>query len=65
VRKPPAFDRQGSTLDDLIDFTPALEAEAEQIASRYKPGPLFSPPIVPGAAGKNALFLLPTHPGGY
>ena len=26
--KPPAFDRQGITEDDLIDFTPALHAEA-------------------------------------
>src|SRR5262245_35800781 len=26
--KPPAFDRQGVTTDDLIDFTPALRAEA-------------------------------------
>ena len=26
--KPPAFDRQGVTVDDLIDFTPALRAEA-------------------------------------
>ena len=25
--KPPAFDRQGSSLDDLIDFTPALKEE--------------------------------------
>ncbi len=26
--KPPAFDRQGLTVDDLIDFTPELRAEA-------------------------------------
>lgn len=59
------FDRQGITLDDLIDFTPALKAEAIQIASRYKPGPLFSPPIVPGTDGGNAPFPLPTHLGGH
>lgn len=62
--KPPAFDRQGSALDQLIDFTPALKEEAIRIASEYKMGPLYSPPIVAGTNGKKALFLLPTHLGG-
>jgi quinoprotein glucose dehydrogenase len=62
--KPPAFDRQGSTLDDLIDFTPALKEEAIRIASQYQMGPLYSPPIVAGSGGKKALFLVPTHLGG-
>jgi quinoprotein glucose dehydrogenase len=62
--KPPAFDRQGSSLDDLIDFTPALKKEAVEIASQYKMGPLYSPPIVADTGGKKALFLLPTHLGG-
>ena len=30
--KPPPFDRQGITMDDLLDFTPALKAEALKIA---------------------------------
>ena len=31
--KPPAYDRQGVSIDDLIDFTPELRAEAvEQVA---------------------------------
>ncbi len=46
VTKPPAFDRQGITNDDLIDFTPELRAEAVKLVSRYKLGPLFTPPIV-------------------
>ena len=29
--KPPAFDRQGLTVDDLIDFTPELRAEAIEL----------------------------------
>jgi len=62
--KPPAFDRQGSSLDDLIDFTPALKEEAIKIASQYKLGPLYSPPMVADSNGKKALFLLPTHLGG-
>jgi quinoprotein glucose dehydrogenase len=44
--KPPAYDRQGSSIDDLVDFTPELRAEALKIASRYKMGPIFTPPVV-------------------
>lgn len=62
--KPAAFDRQGSRLEDLIDFTPALHEEALKIASNYKLGPLFSPPIVRDTNGKAALFLVPPHVGG-
>ncbi len=39
--KPPAYERQGSSIDDLIDFTPELRAEAIKIAARYKLGPIF------------------------
>ncbi len=62
--KPKAFDRQGSTVDDLIDFTPTLREAAMKIASQYKLGPLYTPPIVPDTNGKAALFLLPAHVGG-
>jgi quinoprotein glucose dehydrogenase len=44
VTTPPAFDLQGVSTDDLIDFTPELRAEAIKIASRYKLGPLFRAP---------------------
>ena len=44
--KPPAFDRQGVSIDDLIDFTPELRAEALKLVSRYKIGPIFTPPVV-------------------
>ena len=44
--KPPAYDRQGVSIDDLIDFTPELRAEAVKIVARYKIGPLFTPPVV-------------------
>jgi quinoprotein glucose dehydrogenase len=33
--KPPAFDYQGVTIDNLIDFTPELRAEAMRIVSKY------------------------------
>src|SRR5262245_51562792 len=44
--KPPAFDRQGSTVDNLIDFTPELRAEALELVKRYRTGPIFTPPSV-------------------
>ena len=46
--KPPAFERQGISVDDLIDFTPELRAEAEEILSRHEYGGLFHPPSLTG-----------------
>ena len=46
--KPPAFDLQGITVDDLIDFTPELRAAAIRIAERGQMGPIFMPPNVRG-----------------
>ena len=44
----PAFERQGISVDDLIDFTPELRAEAEEILSRHEYGGLFHPPSLTG-----------------
>ena len=35
VTKPSAYDRQGLTVDDLVDFTPELRAEAVEQVSHY------------------------------
>src|SRR5262249_29563880 len=64
VTKPPAFDRQGVSPDDLIDFTPALHEEALKIASRYKLGPIFTPPVVSNFNGPLATLMLPSVTGG-
>jgi quinoprotein glucose dehydrogenase len=64
VSKPPAFDRQGVALDDLIDFTPELRAEAVKMVSRYKLGPLFTPPVVSTWPGPLATLMLPSTTGG-
>lgn len=49
--KPPAYGRNGFSLDDVIDFTPELKAQGLQIVSKYKIGPLFTPPVVSEAEG--------------
>ncbi|HSP66195.1 MAG TPA: hypothetical protein VLN48_00620, partial [Bryobacteraceae bacterium] len=62
--KPPAFDVQGTSLDILNDLTPALKAESEKIASRYRLGPLFTPPMVQDTGGKTGVLMLPSVNGG-
>ena len=64
--KPPAFDRQGATIDNLIDFTPQLRAEAVEITKRYVIGPLFTPPSIRGAGPTDTqgTIQLPGSVGG-
>jgi quinoprotein glucose dehydrogenase len=65
--KPPPFERQGFLLEDVIDLTPALKAEALKIVSQYKIGPLFTPPITQGHEGKIGTLMVPNGanwPGG-
>ena len=42
--KPPPFERQGLTDDNLIDFTPELRRRAIEVLKDYDRGPLFTPP---------------------
>ena len=62
--KPPPFERQGVTVDDLIDFTPELRRRAEELAARYRTGPLFSPPSVASLDGTLGTLHLPGLTGG-
>ena len=62
--KPPAYDRQGVSIDDLVDFTPELRAEAERIASNYRMGPIFTPPTVSVPEGPWGTLMLPSQAGG-
>jgi quinoprotein glucose dehydrogenase len=62
--KPSAYDRQGVSLSDLIDFTPALHDEAVKLVSRYKIGPMFTAPVVSKTEGPLATLILPSATGG-
>jgi len=62
--KPPAYDRQGVTENDLIDFTPALRKEALEVASWHKLGPLFTPPVVSKIDGPLGTLMAPSQDGG-
>ena len=64
--RPPAFDQQGLTVDDLIDFTPELRAEALEIVRGYVTGPVFTPPSVagPDPNDKKGTIQMPGSVGG-
>ena len=62
--KPPAYDRQGVSLDDLVDFTPELKRRAEEIAARHRIGPIFTPVTVSESDGVIGTLMLPSAGGG-
>ena len=64
VTKPPAYERQGVAIDDLIDFTPALRDEAMKLVARYRIGPIFTPPVVSKWEGPLATLMLPNATAG-
>jgi quinoprotein glucose dehydrogenase len=46
--KPPAFVKQGATLDDANDLTPEIKALAQAEMRKYRTGPIFTPPSLEG-----------------
>jgi glucose dehydrogenase len=64
--KPPPFERQGVTIDDLIDFTPELRAAALEIVKHYVIGPVFTPPSIKGSGPNDTkgTIQLPGSVGG-
>ena len=64
--RPPPFDQQGTSVDDLIDFTPELRREALEIFEQYVSGPLFTPPslIDESPGGTKGTLQMPGVVGG-
>lgn len=56
--KPPAFVRQGVSLEDANDLTPELKQLAQAEMKNYRLGPLFTPPSLGGT------LQLPGNEGG-
>jgi quinoprotein glucose dehydrogenase len=54
---PAPFTRQSVSEQDLIDFTPELKRRALEVFSKYRSGPIFTPPslegtiVMPGSIG--------------
>ncbi len=58
--KPPPFDMQGFSENDLIDFTPELRARALELIEPFELGPMFTPPsVVGGESGGNGTLIFP------
>ena len=62
--KPAPYEYQGYNENDLIDFTPALRAEAISIAKQYRLGPLFTPPSEIKDNGTKGTWYNPGGTGG-
>ena len=63
--RPAPFERQGFTVDDLIDFSPEIRAEAMEIAANYRMGPLYTPPsLIDDPDGTKGTLVLPGRGGG-
>ncbi len=63
--RPAAFDMQGVSIDDLVDWTPELRQQAITAYAEYQMGPLFNPPIQRGhESGKRAAMFCPGGGGG-
>lgn len=63
--KPPAFGRQGVREEDLLDFTPELNAKAKEFVKGWRMGTMWEPPSeLDPAAGKFGTLQLPGSTGG-
>jgi quinoprotein glucose dehydrogenase len=62
--KPPAYARQAITVDELIDYTPALRSEALELVKMYRMGPMFLPAVVSKVGGPLASLTIGTLGGG-
>jgi quinoprotein glucose dehydrogenase len=52
--RPPPFEAQGATAEDLVDFTPALREQALAAVKGFTLGPLYTPPSLNGTLTRPA-----------
>ena len=62
--KPPPFEYQGSSIDDLIDFTPELREMAVEAVRNHRLGGLYSPPMLSIEGGVQGTIQRPSIGGG-
>jgi len=62
--KPPPFEYQGVTIDDLVDFTPEIRAMAVEAVEGFRLGPLFTPPLRTLPGGPLGVIQRPAIDGG-
>ncbi len=63
--RPAAYEMQGLSEDDLLDFTPALRLAAIAVLEDYQTGPLFNPPLHrDNDLGKRSSLWCPGDVGG-
>jgi quinoprotein glucose dehydrogenase len=62
--KPPAYSRNGVSVEDLVDFTPEINERAKAIASKYHLGPVYTPPSQSKMDGTLGTMTVGTASGG-
>ena len=62
--KPPPVDRIEFGIDDLVDYTPELRAQAEEIVAKFRIGSIYPPPSVAVADGTFGTLAVPNSTGG-
>ena len=62
--KPPPVDRIEFGIDDLVDYTPELRAQAEEIVAKFRIGSIYTPPSVAVADGTFGTLAVPNSTGG-
>ena len=62
--KPPPFEYQGISIDDLVDFTPEIRALAVEAVKDFRLGPLFTPPMRTIEGGIQGTIQRPAIDGG-
>ena len=62
--KPPPFEYQGISIDDLVDFTPEIRALAVEAVQDFRLGPLFTPPMLSVEGGLQGTIQRPHIAGG-